>query len=130
MDDKELIAYEGAKFTIEWYREDGGLIPACEYFNDLDKPARVKLFYLLVRMGDFGTISDKTKFNNEGNQIYAFKPQPERFLCFFQKGKKIIITNAFRKKQQKLPKNEKERALNCRDDYLKRTKTGSYYHDN
>ncbi|MFM6247534.1 MAG: type II toxin-antitoxin system RelE/ParE family toxin [Dolichospermum sp.] len=30
-----------------------------------------------------------------------------RFLCFFFTGKKIIITNAFQKKTQKLPKNQK-----------------------
>lgn len=40
---------------------------------------------------------------------------------------KIIVTNAFRKKGQKLPKNEKELALKYRADYLLRTKAGEYY---
>jgi len=128
VEDLELIAYKGERFTIEWYRDESGSIPACEYFNGLDKASKVKLYYLLARMGDFGTISDKTKFNHEGDQIYAFKPQPERFLCFFQQGMKIIITSAFRKRQPKLPINEKVRALICRADYLNRIKTGSYYH--
>ena len=78
-------------------------------------------------MGDFGKISDKTKFNYEGDQIYAFKPQPERFLCFFMQEGKIIITNGFRKKQQKLPQGEKERALACKENYQKRIKEGTYY---
>jgi len=31
----------------------------------------------------FGKIFDITKFRNEGDGIYAFKPQPDRFLSFF-----------------------------------------------
>lgn len=43
------------------------------------------------------------------------------------KGKKIIITNAFHKKQQKIPKSEKERAIRARNDYLKRVDEHTYY---
>lgn len=78
-------------------------------------------------MGDAGEIKDKTKFNFEGDQIYAFKPKPQRFLCFFFTGKKIIMTNAFCKKQDKLPKNEKEKALKYKTDYEKRINNGDYY---
>jgi hypothetical protein len=48
-------------------------------------------------MGDLGKIFDITKFRNEGDQIFAFKPQPDRYLCFFVVGKKILITNGFEK---------------------------------
>jgi hypothetical protein len=61
-------------------------------------------------MGDFGKIIDKTKFIYEGDEIYAFKPHPDRFLSFFTYGKKIIVTNGFKKKSVKIPKNEKELA--------------------
>ena len=71
-------------------------------------------------MGDFGKILDTTKFRSEGDDIYAFKPQPDRYLCFFRKGKKIIVTNAYTKKGDKLPKSEKQLAINCKTDYLSR----------
>lgn len=48
------------------------------------------------------------------------------YVCFYE-GQKIVVTNAFRKKQQKLPKNEKEKALKIRDIYITRTKTDEYY---
>lgn len=73
-------------------------------------------------MGDFGKIIDVTKFRNENDGIYAFKPQPDRYLCFFIKGKKIIVTNAFRKTCKKLPKKEKDTAIKCRNDYLQQEK--------
>jgi len=76
-------------------------------------------------MGDFGKIFDKTKFRHEGDGIYAFKPQPDRFLSFFTDGRKIIITNGFRKKTDKLPKSEKELAIKRRKDYLDRKAGGN-----
>jgi phage-related protein len=75
-------------------------------------------------MADFGKIFDKTKFINEGDGIYAFKPQPDRFLSFFTEGKKIIVTNGFTKKMNKLPKNEKDLAIRLRKDYLERKPGG------
>jgi phage-related protein len=75
-------------------------------------------------MGDFGRIFDKTKFRNEGDEIYAFKPQPDRYLSFFTHGKKIIVTNGFCKKTDKLPKNEKELASKMRQDYYERNPGG------
>ena len=70
---------------------------------------------------------NETKFRHEGDKVYAFKPQPHRFLCFFFTGQKIIVTNAFHKKTDKLPTKEKDRALKIKDDYELRIKRGDYY---
>jgi phage-related protein len=78
-------------------------------------------------MGDFGKISDITKFRNEGDKIFAFKPQPDRFLSFFYIGKKVVVTNAFRKKTQKLPEKEKYLALQRMNSYDSRVNSGDYY---
>lgn len=80
-------------------------------------------------MGDQGKIFDQTKFRNEEDGIFAFKPQPDRYLCFFVKGKKIIVTNAFIKKTDKLPKGEKEQALKAKHSFKERMKQGDYYHE-
>jgi hypothetical protein len=124
---KEYIAYEGQEFTVEWYHNSNGKSLVLDFYKALDVDDRIKLLRLFKRIGDGGEIRDKTKFNSEGDKIYAFKPQPFRFLCFFFDGKKIIVTNAFHKKQDKLPKNEKERALSIKIDYEARIKRGNYY---
>lgn len=123
----EFIAYKGDAFTIEWYFDEHTHSEALEYYNQLNAHERIQLLKLFKRMGDSGEIHDKTKFRFEGDKVYAFKPQPDRFLCFFYEGKKIIVTNGFRKKQQKLPIREKENALNKRDAYITRVKSGEYY---
>lgn len=123
----EYIAYQGNCFTIEWYFDQKDQSQALEYYQFLSADERVKVLKLFKRMGDAGEIKDTTKFVNEGDKIYAFKPQPDRFLCFFYDGQKIIVTNAFKKKQQKLPKNEKEKALSTRDNYISQLQIGEYY---
>ncbi len=127
---KEYIAYSGEKYTIEWYYNSREKSAALEYYQSLSADERMKVLQLFKRMGDAGEIKDTTKFNNEGDRLYAFKPKPDRFLCFFYIGKKIIVTNAFRKKQPKLPKTEKDRALKLKNDYETRVKQGDYYEQN
>jgi hypothetical protein len=123
----EYIAYNGNVFTIEWYFDKNNRSEALDYYNASSAHERIQLLKLFKRMGDVGEILDKTKFRFEGDKIYAFKPQPNRFLCFFYEGKKIIVTNAFRKKQPKLPTKEKENALKKRESYINRVKLGDYY---
>jgi phage-related protein len=123
----EIIAYSGQAFTIEWYYDQRGRSEALEYFELLSEERQDALLVLLKRMGDAGKIFDITKFRSEGDKIYAFKPQPDRFLCFFFAGRRIIITNAFAKKSQKLPSGEKERALKAKASYELRVKGKVYY---
>lgn len=124
---KNFIAYKGEEFTIEWYHDANGKSQAHEYYEELSKSQKEKLEYLFYMLGDTGKIRSKEKFRNEDDQIYAFKPMPDRFLCFFYRGKKVIVTNAFEKKQDKLPPREKEKALKLKDDYIKRCNGGKYY---
>ncbi len=123
----EYVIYEGPLFTLEWYYNEQEVSQALDFFDKLTAKEQDKLFYLVKRIGDAGKINDKTKFRHEGDGIYAFKPKPNRFLCFFIKDKKIIVTNAFVKKCQKLPKTEKMKALDAKREYTNRVEKGEYY---
>ena len=125
---REYIAYQGKAFQIEWYFDRDGHSQSLEYAEkQLSKVAKARLLLMFERLGEHGQIRDKTKFRNEGDGIFAFKPKPHRFLCFFFTGRKIIISNAFEKKQDKLPKQEKIRALSCMNEYTERVKKNDYY---
>ena len=118
IDKNNCVIYSGERFSVEWYFDEKGYSQAYEYFlsaNDLQKR---KFLVLVKRIADFGKIFDKTKFRNEGDSIYAFKPQPDRYLAFFVVDKKIIVTNAFYKKTDKLPQSEKDLALKYKEIYL------------
>ncbi|MBK8502707.1 MAG: type II toxin-antitoxin system RelE/ParE family toxin [Saprospiraceae bacterium] len=124
---KEYIVYEGAHFSIEWYYNEKGKSEPLKFYEDLDRNQRIQLLELVKLLGDIGQIRNITKFRNEGDGIYAFKPKPNRFLCFFSHQGKVIITNGFTKKADKLTKNHKQKALACMRDYINRHEKGTYY---
>jgi len=79
-----------------------------------------KALALFKRMAEVGKIFDKTKFNKETEKLYAFKPQPHRFFCFFVKGKRIYIVSAYQKQGDKAPPQEIKRAENLRIECMER----------
>ncbi len=126
---EEYVFYQGKKFQIEFYYDENGELPAKEYFESSEYHVQIKLLALVKYMAENGKLFDITKFRqvDKNNKIYEFKPKSERFFNFFYDGQKIIITNAYRKKGQKVNKKELERAINIKKDYEFRTKGGVYY---
>lgn len=125
--EKAITLYRGTQFSVEWYIGVNGRSDARDFYESLPIAGRVKFLKLVRLISEIGRIYDQTKFRNEGESIYAFKPQPDRFLCFFHSGRKIIVTNGFRKKTQKLPGNEKQKALKAKADFETRINQGTYY---
>ena len=117
MNKDSCLIYKGEYYTVEWYFDETGYSQAYEYFLKVSAVQKRKFLILVKKMSDVGTIFDQTKFRNEGDDIYAFKPQPDRYLCFFFTGKKIIVTNAYHKKSDKLPPSEKNTALKRKSAY-------------
>lgn len=126
---KEYLIYEGEYFSAEWYFDEFGESEALEFFETQSVDKQAKILALIKLLCDHGQIRNITKFRNEGDKIYAFKPQPDRYLSFFTKDKKIVITNAFVKKSQKLPRIEKDKALERMRSYLIRARRGEYYEE-
>jgi phage-related protein len=126
---KSYTAFKGIKFSIEWYVDHRGYSQPFEYFEKSSKLQQDKTLALFEFMANHGRIFNREKFNNEGDDIYAFKINQDRYICFFFKGGKIVVTNAFIKKSQKMPSKEKERALRALDDYIKRVQEGTYYEE-
>ena len=63
---REILAYEGPCFIVEWYYDENGTSQALDYFNRLGDAQKRKVLMLFKRIGDSGKISDITKFRNEG----------------------------------------------------------------
>ena len=120
IDNTNCVIYVGEHFTVEWYYEENGYSQAYEYFLTASDIQKRKFLILVKRIADFGRIFDITKFRHEGDNIYAFKPQPDRYLSFFVVGRKIIVTNGFCKKTDKLPDSERELALRYKNNYFKK----------
>lgn len=129
---EQYIVYQGQKFQVEFYFTAVGKIPAKEYLEELSLDIKVKLVALVKYMAENGKLFDKTKFRmvDATEKIYEFKPLSYRFFTFFCEGRRIIITNGYIKKTQKVSSRDLERAINIKRDYICRVKGGSYYGKN
>ena len=126
---EDYVFYRGEKFHVEFYFTERGDLPAKEYFDSADQRVKVKLLALVKYIAENGRLFDETKFRivDKGEKIYEFKPMAERFFNFFCEGRKIIITNAYRKKSQKVDVGELHKAMDLKRDYEYRVKEGRYY---
>ena len=92
--------------------------------NSISLNFQKKFAALFVRLGDHGKIWNEQKFKHlEGsNQIFEFKDDSGRILCFFFHGKRVILTHGFFKKGAKTPKGEIERAHTFKENFKRRIK--------
>ena len=106
------LVYDGPVLTLEFYVTPNGDAPAEEWLEQLPMPLQQKFAALFSRMGDTGKIWNERKFKHlaETDQVFEFKVEAERILCFFFVGRRLILTHGFRKGGDKTPKREIERA--------------------
>ena len=118
------LVYEGAALSIEFYITSNGAVPAEEWLEQLSLPIQQKFAALFARMGDTGKIWNERKFKHltETDQIFEFKVEADRILCFFFVGRRLILTHGFRKTGDKTPKREIERAEMCKQEFEERRK--------
>ncbi len=129
---EDYIFYQGEKFQVEFYFTEAGKILAREYLDSASMEVRVKLATLVKYIAENGKLFDITKYRqvDAKEKMYEFKPAGHRFFSFFYKGGKIIITNAYMKKSQKVSKKDLEKAIAMKKDYIARVKGGKYYEKN
>ncbi len=126
---EDYIFYQGEKFQVEFYFTGAGIIPAKEYLKETPLDVRVKLAALVKYIAEHGKIFDITKFRlvDAKEKIFEFKPVGHRFFNFFYEGGRIIITNGYMKKSQKVSRRDLEKAKTMKKDYVGRVKGGIYY---
>ena len=111
-------------FEVDFYETANGRRPAEEFLISLDKKMRTRMLRMILLLSENGNELREpySKFVSDG--IYELRAKVgsdiSRILYFFMVGHRIILTNGFIKKTQKIPRNELERAKNYRADYLRR----------
>ena len=112
------------KFTVEFYETLKGEKPCLEFLNTLEVKLRAKAFRDMALLEKEGTELRLPDSEHLDDGIFELRTKQGRNiirnLYFFFVGNKIIITHGFRKKTQKVPSGEIERAKEYRKDYLAR----------
>jgi phage-related protein len=113
------ILYSGKEYDVSAITVDGRCY-VIEFIEQLELDEQAKLLSLLERTADYGPPRNTEKFKKLEGDIWEFKSYQVRILCFFDRGQIIIATHGFKKKRDKTPKREIERAERMREEYLER----------
>ena len=119
-------------YEIEFYETEDGKCPIWDFLEALrlkaptNKDARVQhkqasLYIELLQQNGTHMNAEITKHLDDG--IWELRPGNNRVFYFFYQNDTYVLLHQFRKKSQKTPKREIEKAKIERNDYLRRKET-------
>ena len=117
------------KYTVEFYEKANGESDVWDFLEELRKRAKTnkdariqykQLSLYIQLLQDHGTLlpNDITKHLDE--DIWELRPGNNRVFYFCYRDGIFVLLHHFRKKTQKTPRREIEKAKAERDDYLSR----------
>jgi phage-related protein len=116
-------------YRIEFYENDSGESVIWEFLENLrikattNKDARIQykqatLYIQLLQENGTHMPENLTKHLEEG--IWELRPGNNRVFYFYHRNDTFVLLHSFRKKSQKTPRREIDRAKKERDNYLSR----------
>jgi len=98
-----------------------------EFYLKQDDKVREKIKYVLELIKQVEKVPEKFLKHLTGtNGIYEIRIEYQsniyRIFCCFDKGKLVVLFNAFQKKTQKTPKNQLEKASILMNEYFQQKK--------
>lgn len=116
-------------YIIEFYEKSNGECEILEFLEELRKKSstskdariqfkQVSLYIQLLQDNGTHLTENITKYLEDG--IWELRPGNNRVFYFCFENNKFILLHHFRKKSQKTPKSELERAKSERNDYIQR----------
>ena len=96
-----------------------------DFFNKQSKKVKAKIIWTFDLIEDLQRVPDTYLKHIAGTDgLYEIRVQVGsnifRIFCFFDRGKLVVLANAFQKKSQKTPKKEIEQALKIKVEYENR----------
>ena len=116
-------------YDIEFYEKANGESDVWDFLEELrikaqtSKDARIQhkqLTLYIQLLQENGTRLPENITKHIEEDIWELRPGSNRVFYFFFKNDRFVLLHHFRKKTQKTPKREIERAKSERDDYLSR----------
>ena len=94
-----------------------------EFYQVQNDKVKEKIKYVLELIKQVEKVPEKfLKHLTNTNGLYEIRIEYQsniyRIFCCFDKGKLVVLFNAFQKKNQKTPKKEIEKALRLMDEYF------------
>lgn len=116
-------------FEIEFYRTEKGVSEVDDFMIKLSKKAekskdarinRDKILQYMKVLSIKGSTVGEPVMKHIEDDIWELRPLDNRFFYFYWKDSKYVILHQFRKKSNKTPKREIEKAKSNLKDWLER----------
>ena len=116
-------------FKIEFYETADGVSELWDFLDGLQKKsltskdARVQhkqIAQYIQLLADHGTRLGENITKHLEDGIWELRPGNNRVLYFFHRDNTFVLLHQFRKKTQKTPRREIEKAKTERDDWIRR----------
>ena len=120
---------ENTMFNIEFYETADGVSELWDFLDDLqrkatsNKDARIQhkqISQYIQLLADHGTQLGENITKHLEEDIWELRPGNNRVLYFYYKEATYVLLHQFRKKTQKTPRREIEKAKAERDDWITR----------
>jgi len=112
------------EYQVFFFEKEKGAYPAEDFINSLDVKLSAKVYRILGMIEINGPELREPYSKHLDDGIFEVRARVgtnlARVLYFFYAGKHVIVTHGFRKKTQKTPQPEIERAKEYRRQYLTR----------
>jgi len=97
-----------------------GTCEAENFLYELSDKEKAKITPLLHYTVNNGLLRNEQKFKHIGDDLFEFKGFQSRILCFFDKGKLVILSHGCIKKRDKLDPSEIKKARKRKEDYFRK----------
>jgi len=120
----EQVVVKGPAKTVAYAIDSNGDMPAKDFLEQeagKNAPTKVELAglrHLFKLMADQGKINNDEQFTKERGAIFGFKKYQAR-IAAFQEGDVWYLTHGFKKKKNKWPASELDRAERIRGAHLR-----------
>jgi len=121
--DRLVVVVRGAMRTIEYAVCINESSPARDFIESLNESDQRKLVALLGRMAEHGNVPNKEQFKHVDGKLFEFKKHQIRVFCF-RDGDSWILTNGYKKKEDKLRPAKIGQAKRIMEEHLTRTQRG------
>jgi phage-related protein len=111
-------------WSVEFYSDSDGDSPVLDWYGSLDDKAKAKLIWIFQLLETNGIEVGMPYIKPLGDKLYEVRADVNRntfrVIYFLYTGRRFILLHGFRKKTQKTPEKELERARKYLEDFLER----------
>ncbi|MBR6288627.1 MAG: type II toxin-antitoxin system RelE/ParE family toxin [Acholeplasmatales bacterium] len=117
-------------FKIVKYKNEQNICPLDEFIKELIKCGcqkdvqKIQAYLRLLEIKGESILENNNWAKKLNSTIYELRPKSNRILYFYHNNNEYVLLHGFKKKTQKTPINEINRAINEALDYERRNQNG------